>query len=37
VSWNGRDSRNQTSPSGLYFYTMRAGDFSAVKKMMLMK
>ena len=37
VQWNGRDSRNQTAPSGLYFYTMRAGDFSAVKKMMLMK
>ena len=37
IQWNGRDSRNQTAPSGLYFYTMRAGDFTAVKKMMLMK
>jgi len=37
IEWNGRDARNQTSPSGLYFYTMRAGDFSAVKKMMLVK
>ena len=37
VEWNGRDARNHTAPSGLYFCTMRAGDFSAVKKMMLMK
>jgi hypothetical protein len=37
VEWNGRDARNHTAPSGLYFCTMRAGDFSSVKKMMLMK
>ncbi|MCC6396168.1 MAG: T9SS type A sorting domain-containing protein, partial [Bacteroidetes bacterium] len=37
LEWNGRDSRNLALPSGLYFYTMRAGDFSSVKKMMLMK
>ena len=37
LEWNGRDSRNLAVPTGLYFYTMRAGDFSSVKKMMLMK
>jgi len=37
IEWNGRDSRNTPVATGMYIYTMKAGDFSAVKKMMLVK
>ena len=37
VQWNGTDSRGQHVTSGVYFLTMRAGEFTAMKKMMLVK
>jgi hypothetical protein len=37
VDWDGRDSRGEQVPSGMYFYRVRAGDFTAVKKMVLLK
>ena len=37
VVWDGRNASNQQVASGLYFYTMRAGEFKNVKKMMLVK
>ncbi|MEO8167817.1 MAG: cohesin domain-containing protein, partial [bacterium] len=37
VVWNGRNAANQQVASGLYIYTMRAGEFTNVKKMMLLK
>jgi hypothetical protein len=35
--WNGRDSLGQTVSSGLYFYTLQAGDFRASKRMMIVR
>ncbi len=37
VFWNGLDERNQTVPSGLYFYKMKTGKFEAIRKMTLMR
>ncbi|MFQ5706682.1 MAG: FlgD immunoglobulin-like domain containing protein [bacterium] len=37
VTWNGKDSFGRPVSSGLYFYQLKAGDFDAVKKLMLMK
>jgi len=37
VYWNGRDKNGQAVPSGVYFYRLQAGDFSEVKKMILLK
>ena len=34
VVWDGRNASNQQVASGLYFYTMRAGEFRNVNKMM---
>ena len=35
--WDGRNSSGQKVASGLYFYTLQAGDFSAVRKIILVK
>ncbi|HIE30641.1 TPA: T9SS type A sorting domain-containing protein, partial [Candidatus Poribacteria bacterium] len=35
--WDGRDNIGQKASSGLYFYTIQAGNFIATKKMILMK
>jgi hypothetical protein len=37
VTWNGMNDVGQRVASGLYFYTIEAGDFKAIKKMVLIK
>jgi hypothetical protein len=35
--WDGRDNLGEETASGVYFYTLRAGDFIATRKMLLIK
>ena len=35
--WDGRNGRGQSVASGLYFYTLRAGEFTATRKMLIRK
>jgi hypothetical protein len=35
--WNGRDENGEQVSSGLYFYQMRAGEFAATKRMVILK
>jgi len=37
VIWNGTDNKGEAVSSGVYFYRLNVGEFSAVKKMLLMK
>jgi len=37
VSWDGKDSFNRDIASGIYFYKLKAGKFTSVKKLILMK
>jgi len=37
VVWDGRDSGNREVATGVYFYKIRAGDFTDSKKMLLLK
>ena len=37
VTWNGLDQNGLHVPSGIYFYSIRTGDFVATKKMVLAK
>jgi hypothetical protein len=37
ADWNGRDENGKSVSSGIYFYRMRADDFSDMKKMVLVK
>ena len=37
VYWNGRNDFGETVASGIYFYTLTAGDFSATRKMVILK
>jgi len=37
VRWDGADSRGEAVASGIYFYKVDAGQYSATKKMVLMK
>ncbi len=37
VLWDGRDGQGKPVSSGLYFYKLKAGTFSSVKKMILIK
>jgi hypothetical protein len=35
--WDGRNQRGESIASGLYFYTLRAGEFTATRKMLIRK
>ncbi|HUU26956.1 MAG TPA: T9SS type A sorting domain-containing protein [archaeon] len=37
VFWDGTDSRGQDVPSGVYFYRLRAGDQTRVRKMIVLR
>ncbi len=37
VVWNGKDASNRSVASGMYFYRLESGDYSATRKMLLMK
>jgi type IX secretion system substrate protein len=37
VLWNGEDSSGKNVSSGVYFYKMKAGEYSSTKKMIMMK
>ena len=37
ISWNGRNNYNEPVASGFYIYRIKAGNFSAVKKMLMLK
>ena len=35
--WNGRDQLGQSVGSGIYFYMLKAGDFQATRRMLILK
>ena len=35
--WDGRNGRGESVASGLYFYTLKAGEFTATRKMLIRK
>ncbi len=35
--WDGRDNKGEKAASGVYFYTLRAEDFSATRRMLIVK
>jgi hypothetical protein len=35
--WDGKDDLGQQVASGVYYYTLKAGDFSATRKMVIVK
>ena len=35
--WDGKNELGETVASGLYFYTLTAGDFSATRRMLILK
>ena len=35
--WDGKNEFGEKVASGLYFYTLKAGDFSATRKMLIWK
>lgn len=35
--WDGRNEKGELVPSGVYFYTLKANDFAATRKMVLLK
>ena len=37
VHWDGRNNLGEQMASGVYFYTLTAGDFSATRKMLILK
>jgi hypothetical protein len=37
ASWNGRNANGTAAPSGIYFYRLHAGNYSALRKMILLR
>lgn len=37
LQWNGRNWQGITLPSGMYFYTIKAGEYMRTEKMILLK
>ena len=37
VTWNGKDSKSKTVAAGVYIYTIEAGPFRSMKKMLFLK
>jgi flagellar hook assembly protein FlgD len=37
VAWDGRDDTNAAMASGIYFYHIQSKDFTAIRKMMLLR
>jgi hypothetical protein len=37
LKWNGADTQGRAVASGVYFYNLEAGEFSQIRKMMLVK
>ena len=37
VYWDGRNQFGETVASGVYFYSLTAGDYSATRKMLVLK
>ncbi|MCF7793307.1 MAG: T9SS type A sorting domain-containing protein [Candidatus Cloacimonetes bacterium] len=37
ITWNGKDDNSKTVSSGIYFYNMKAGEYSATKKMIMLR
>ena len=37
VSWDGRDESGVRAPAGIYFYRMQAGQFDAIRKLVLLR
>ena len=37
VYWDGRNGFGERVASGIYFYTLTAGDYSATRKMVILK
>ena len=35
--WDGKNELGETVASGLYFYTLTAGDFTATRRMLILK
>jgi hypothetical protein len=35
LTWDGRDQRGRMSPNGIYFCTMKAGDYNSGKKLVI--
>jgi len=35
--WDGRNEAGEEVASGIYFYTIQAGDFKAIKKMVIQR
>jgi hypothetical protein len=37
IYWDGRDNLGERVSSGIYFYTLRAGNFKATRRMLMVK